>query len=78
MTGVKEIIDSEECINVYAENAASLIADIVRALDSSDIRLTSVTFSQPSLDDVFTKHTGRKIRVEELVKAPSVTFGGRR
>jgi ABC-2 type transport system ATP-binding protein len=78
MTGVKEIIDSEECINVYAENAASLIADIVRALDSSDIRLTSVTFSQPSLDDVFTKHTGRKIRVEELVKAPSATFGGRR
>jgi ABC-2 type transport system ATP-binding protein len=78
MTGVKEIIDSEECINVYAENAASLIADIVRALDSSDIRLTSVTFLQPSLDDVFTKHTGRKIRVEELVKAPSATFGGRR
>jgi len=78
MTGVKEIIDSEECINVYAENAALLIADIVRALDSSDVRLTSVTFSQPSLDDVFTKHTGRKIRVEELVKAPSATFGGRR
>jgi ABC-2 type transport system ATP-binding protein len=78
MTGVKEIINSEECINVYAQNAAALIADIVRALDSSDIRLTSVTFSQPSLDDVFTKHTGRKIRVEELVKAPSAMFGGRR
>jgi ABC-2 type transport system ATP-binding protein len=78
MTGVKEIIDSEECINVYAQNASSLIADIVRALDSSDIRMTSVTFSQPSLDDVFTKHTGRKIRVEELVKAPSTMFGGRR
>ena len=78
MTGVKEIINSEECINVYAQNASSLIADIVRALDSSDIRLTSVTFSQPSLDDVFTRHTGRKIRVEELVKAPSAMFGGRR
>jgi ABC-2 type transport system ATP-binding protein len=78
MTGVKEIIDSEECINIYAQNASSLIADIVRALDSSDIRLTSVTFSQPSLDDVFTRHTGRKIRVEELVKAPSTMFGGRR
>ena len=78
MTGVKEIIDSEDCINVYAQNAASLIADIVRAMDSSDIRLTSVTFSQPSLDDVFTKHTGRKIRTEELVKTPSTMFGGRR
>ncbi len=78
MTGVKEIMDSEECINVYAENASSLIADIVRALDSTGIRLTSVTFSQPSLDDVFVKHTGRRIRVEELVKAPSAMFGGRR
>jgi len=78
MTGVANITDSEECINVYAQNAASLIADIVRALDSTDIRLTSVTFSQPSLDDVFIKHTGRRIRAEELVKAPSAMFGGRR
>ena len=75
MIGVKEILDSEECINVYAENASSLIADIVRALDSTDIRLTSVTFSQPSLDDVFVKQTGRRIRSEALVKAPSTMFG---
>jgi len=81
MTGVTDIKDSEECILVYAQNAASLIADVVRALDSIDIRLTSVTFSQPSLDDVFLKYTGRRIRVEESVKAPSAMlgrYGGRR
>jgi len=78
MTGVTDIKDAEECILVYAQNAASLIADIVRALDSTDIRLTSVTFSQPSLDDVFIKYTGKRIRVEESVKAPSGMFGGRR
>ncbi len=78
MTGVTDIIDSEECLTVYAKNAGPLIADIVRALDSSDIRLASVTFSSPSLDDVFMKHTGRRIRTEELVKAPSRLFGGRR
>ena len=78
MSGVTDIKDSEECILVYAQNAASLIADIVRALDSTDIRLTSVTFSQPSLDDVFIKYTGKRIRVEESVKAPSAMFGGRR
>ena len=78
MTDVAEIIDSEECLTVYAKNAGLLIADIVRALDSSDIRLASVTFSSPSLDDVFMKHTGRRIRTEELVKAPSRMFGGRR
>ncbi len=79
MNGVSQIMDSEECISVYAKNAGLLIADIVRALDSSDIRIASVTFSQPSLDDVFMKHTGRRIRTEELVKAPSRMFGqGRR
>ena len=78
MTGVTEIMDSEECITVYAKNAGFLIADIVRALDSSDIRISSVTFSSPSLDDVFLKHTGKRIRTEELVKAPSATWGGAR
>ena len=81
MTDVTEIIDSEECLTVYAKNAGLLIADIVRALDSSDIRIASVTFSSPSLDDVFMKHTGRRIRTEELVKAPgymATRFGGRR
>jgi ABC-2 type transport system ATP-binding protein len=78
LTDVNEIMDSEECLNVYAKNAGLLIADIVRALDSSDIRIASVTFSSPSLDDVFMKHTGKRIRPEELVKAPSRMFGGRR
>ncbi|MGO8805854.1 MAG: ATP-binding cassette domain-containing protein [Candidatus Bathyarchaeia archaeon] len=78
MTDVNQIIDSEECLTVYAKNAGLLIADIVRALDSSDIRIASVTFSSPSLDDVFMKHTGKRIRTEELVKAPSAMWGGAR
>ena len=78
MTDVTDIMESDECLTVYAKNAGLLIADIVRALDSSDIRLASVTFSSPSLDDVFMKHTGKRIRTEELVKAPSRMFGGRR
>lgn len=78
MNGVGEIMDSEECLTVYAKNAGLLIADIVRALDSSDIRIASVTFSSPSLDDVFMKHTGKRIRTEELVKAPSAMWGGAR
>jgi len=78
LNDVTEIVDSEECLTVYAKNAGLLIADIVRALDSTGIRIASVTFSSPSLDDVFLKHTGKRIRTEELVKAPSAMFGGRR
>ncbi len=80
LSGVTSVVDAgpEECLNVFAKNAGPLVADIVRAFDSSDIRLLSVTFSSPSLDDVFLKHTGRRIRAEDLVKAPSAVFGGRR
>lgn len=79
LNGVTQVVDSgpEDCLIIYAKGAGSLIADIVRAFDSTDIRLLSVTFTSPSLDDVFLKHTGRRIRTEELVKAPSAMFGGR-
>jgi len=77
LVGVTDVLDSEECLTVYAKNAGLLIADIVRAFDSSNIRLASVSFSSPTLDDVFLKHTGKRIRTEELVKTPSILFGGR-
>ncbi len=80
LSGVTDVVDAgpEECLNVYAKNAGPLVADIVRAFDNLDIRLLSVTFSSPTLDDVFLRHTGHRIRSEDLVKAPSATFGGRR
>jgi ABC-2 type transport system ATP-binding protein len=78
LVGVTEVVDagSEECLNVFAKNAGPLVADIVRAFDSSDIRLTSVTFSSPSLDDVFLRHTGRSIRAEDMAKSRGKMFGG--
>ena len=76
--GVSSVLDSEECLTVYAKNAGLLIADIVRAFDSSGIRLSSVSFSSPTLDDIFLQHTGRRIRAEELVKSPSALLVGRR
>ncbi len=76
--GVTKVIDSEECVTIYAKNAGPIIADIVRRFDSKGIQLSSLTLSTPTLDDIFLQHTGRRIRPEELVKSPSVTFAGRR
>ncbi len=78
LTGVTEITESGECITALAKNADKLIADIVRALDSLEIRLAGISFSSPTLDDVYLQKTGKRIRTEELVKTPSATFGGRR
>ncbi len=80
LSGVNSVVDAgtEDCLNVFAKNAGLPVADIVRAFDKSEIHLLSVTYSSPSLDDVFLKHTGRRIRAEDLVKAPSRMLGGRR
>lgn len=78
LEGVTNILDSEECLTVYAKNAGLIIAEIVRAFDGGGIRLSSVSFSSPTLDDIFLQHTGKRIRPEELVKTPSIMFGGRR
>lgn len=78
MPGVKEVIVSEEGLNVYAKNASVIIADIVRTLDNNKIRLASVSFSSPTLDDIFLHHTGRRIRTEEVSKTNAPTMFGRR
>ena len=78
MTGVSHITESGDCLTAFAKNASLLIADIVRALDSLEIRLSGVSFSSPTLDDVYLQKTGKRIRAEALVKTPSAGFGGRR
>lgn len=69
--GVSNIIDSDEGLTIYAKNAGFIIPDIVRVFDKNKIKLNSVSFSSPTLDDIFLKHTGRRIRTEELLKNPT-------
>jgi ABC-2 type transport system ATP-binding protein len=77
--GIGNVVDSEAGLTVYAKDASTLVAEIVRSFDSAGIRLASINLSRPSLDDVFLKHTGHRIRAEELVKPPSrmMRFGRR-
>ena len=78
--GIGDIVDGDGGMTIYARNASTLVPDIVRTFDASGLKLTSINLSRPSLDDVFLRHTGHRIRAEELVKAPSKTMGrfGRR
>lgn len=78
LVGISNITESGDCLTAFAKNASLLIADIVRAFDSLGIRLSGVSFSSPTLDDVYLQKTGKRIRTEALVKTPTATFGGRR
>lgn len=81
--GVIKAVSFDEGLTVYANNGGNLVPELVRAFDEGRIPLASVTFSSPSLDDVFLQQTGRRIRPEELSRTPSrssfgMRFGGRR
>ncbi|MDQ3968116.1 MAG: ATP-binding cassette domain-containing protein [Thermoproteota archaeon] len=62
--GVTDIVDSGNGLVVYGKNGAFIVPEIVRALDNVQVRISSISVSTPTLDDVFLKHTGRRIRTE--------------
>ena len=76
--GVTHVLDSDGGLVANAKNECNVIANIVRALDDSGIKLSSITFSSPTLDDVFLHHTGKRIRAEELGKMPDQRMFRRR
>lgn len=72
--GVTKAFDTDEGLAAVAINAEQIIPDIVRAFDQNKISLASVSFSSPSLDDVFLQYTGRRLRPEDLEKKPNYAF----
>src|SRR5208337_1029687 len=72
---VVNIVDHGDGLTIYVKNGGLFVPELVRAFDSASINLVSITLSTPSLDDVFLKHTGKRIRAEELAKqVPSSMF----
>ena len=75
--GVQEVQNYDAGVTVYAKNGPSLVPQLVRMLDDVHVQIAQLTLSAPSLDDVFLKHTGHQMRVEEG-KPPSRVIWARR
>jgi ABC-2 type transport system ATP-binding protein len=58
------IDDTDEGVNIYARNGGSVVPDLLLRLNSAGVQVSQLALSSPSLDDVFLKHTGSKIRDE--------------
>ena len=61
---------ADSSVIVYLEDGGGRITEIVHAVDATGVHLARLELSEPSLDQVFLKHTGSRLRVEE-VKPPS-------
>jgi len=72
--GVADSFDSDGGVIAYAQNAGGIIAEVITTLDRNGIKPSFLSISSPTLDDVFLKQTGRRIRAEELLRKETEPF----
>jgi daunorubicin resistance ABC transporter ATP-binding subunit len=68
---VESVSEHPNGVALAVPNAGSTIPTILRRLDADGVRITGLQMTQPGLDDVFMKYTGRRIR-EESANEPIV------
>jgi len=72
--GVIDVVDSDGGIVSHVKNAGEIIASIVTALERNGIQTSFLSIATPSLDDVFLRQTGRRIRPDELTRRETEPF----
>lgn len=76
--GVNEAKAFDGGVTVYAANAGATLLEILRVLEAERLTVQEVAISRPTLDEVFLKHTGRAMKIEEVKPMSRMPFGGRR
>jgi len=72
--GLSHIVRSLSGLSANAPNAGRMISAVVTTLAKEDIHPSALSVSSPTLDDVFLRLTGRRIRSEELDRKTTEPF----
>ena len=72
--GITDVMDSDGGVTAYAGSAGQIIAGVIRTLDRAGIQPSFLSISSPTLDDVFLRKTGRRIRTDELGRKETEPF----
>ena len=59
---VRELSDEGDQVRLYVEDGGEALPQILRLLDAEHIGVRSMHLSEPTLDDVFLRQTGRSLR----------------
>ncbi len=76
--GVVEASRFDEGVVARAQNGGSVLIEILRILETERIPVNEVAVAHPTLDQVFLKHTGHAMRVEEVRPASRMGWANRR
>jgi len=72
--GVTLVSRSSSGLSASARDAGRIISSVVTTLDKEDLHPSGLSVSYPTLDDVFLRLTGRRIRSEELERKTTEPF----
>jgi ABC-2 type transport system ATP-binding protein len=59
---VREITAEDGQVRLYVDDGGAALPQLIRLLDASGIGIRSISMSEPTLDDVFLRQTGRSLR----------------
>lgn len=78
LVGDDSVKTIDNAVVAHLEDAGGRIAEIVRAVDATGVPIGRLELAEPSLDQVFLKHTGSRLRVEEVKPASRLSRRRRR
>jgi ABC-2 type transport system ATP-binding protein len=80
--GAGEPTTFDHAVSLPVKDAGEALSPLVRRLDEAGIPVAKLSLASPSLDEVFLKHTGERMRVEapnqKASSSMSGVMGGRR
>lgn len=59
---VRDITEEADHLRLYVDDGVAALPQLLRLIDSEGCALKNITLSEPTLDDVFLRHTGRSLR----------------
>jgi ABC-2 type transport system ATP-binding protein len=59
---VRELTAEDGQVRLYVDDGGAALPQLIRLLDASGIGIRSISMSEPTLDDVFLRQTGRSLR----------------
>ena len=65
----------DHSVAIPVPDAGRSLSDLVRRLDEAGVTVEKLNFSRPTLDEVFLKFTGERMRVEETASVPQSSMG---
>ena len=57
-----ELLETEEGYKIYSDDSAEVIPKIVRTIEDKGYKVIQIGSTEPSLEDVFFKLTGKQVR----------------